>query len=133
MKKFTINCDFGGQSAPFVIYIGSPEPKHHPLHFQADWLAKQRGGTIPAEVMEAVAKLKDLAEKNKVSLEELCVYAIGSAREEELSPEGDDLAPEGDDLTPEAAPEEGEEEDRWSYIKIAFIDKKAGPKIKGLL
>ena len=83
MKKFTVNCDFGGQIAPFAIYIGQPQSGHHPLQFQADWLSKQRGGTIPTEVMEAVTKLQDLAGKNNVSLEELCVYALGSAQEEE--------------------------------------------------
>jgi hypothetical protein len=82
MKKFTINCDFGGQMAPFAIYIGEPEPGHHPLHFQADWLSKQRGGTIPEEVMNAIAQLKDLADKNNVSLEELCVYSLGAAQQE---------------------------------------------------
>ncbi len=86
MKKFTINCDFGGQMAPFSIYIGTPESGHHPLHFQADWLSKQRGGMIPGEVMEAVAQLQELANKNGVSLEELCVYALGSEEEgEEIS------------------------------------------------
>lgn len=92
MKKFTINCDFGGQMAPFTIYIGQPESNHHPLHFQADWLSKQRGGNIPPEVMDAIAKLKDLAEKNNVSLEELCVYALGSAQEgdSEVESEVDD-------------------------------------------
>jgi hypothetical protein len=82
MKKFSINCDFGGQMSPFTIYIGLPKDDHHPLHFQADWLSKQRGGTIPAEVMEAITKLQDLANKNNVLLEELCVYALGSAQEE---------------------------------------------------
>ncbi|WP_375326955.1 DUF2610 domain-containing protein [Candidatus Tisiphia endosymbiont of Nemotelus uliginosus] len=81
MKKFSVNCDFGGQMAPFTIYIGQPEPGHHPLHFQADWLSKQRGGTIPAEVMDAVTKLQELANKNNVLVEELCVYALGSAQE----------------------------------------------------
>ena len=83
MKKFTINCDFGGRMAPFTIYIGVPESKHHPLHFQSDWLSKERGGTIPGEIMDAVSKLNDLARKNKVSLEELCVYALGSAQQQE--------------------------------------------------
>jgi hypothetical protein len=83
MKKFTVPCDFGGSKAPFTIYIGSPEDKHHPLHFQADWLSKERGGTIPAEVMDSIAKLKDLAEKNNVSFEDLCVYALGAAQQEE--------------------------------------------------
>jgi len=81
MKKFVINCDFGGQIAPFAVYIGTPEGAHHPLHFQADWLSKQRGGTIPPDVMDAVSKLKDLADKNNVSLEELCVYALGAAQQ----------------------------------------------------
>ena len=69
--------------APFAIYIGEPEPGHHPLHFQADWLSKQRGGTIPEEVMDAISKLKELADKNNVSLEELCVYSLGAAQQEE--------------------------------------------------
>lgn len=82
MKKFTINCDFGGQLSPFTIYIGKPEKGHHPLHFQADWLAKARGGMIPGEVMESVTQLQELAEKNGVSLEELCVYALGSEEQQ---------------------------------------------------
>lgn len=82
MKKFTINCDFGGQMSPFAIYIGKPEKGHHPLHFQADWLSKARGGMIPGEVMEAVTQLQELAEKNGVSLEELCVYALGTKEQQ---------------------------------------------------
>lgn len=84
MKKFTINCDFGGQMSPFTIFIGEPESEHHPLHFQADWLSKERNGTIPSQVMDAIAKLKELASKNNVSLEELCVYALGSVGNDEL-------------------------------------------------
>ena len=82
MKKFTVPCDFGGQKAPFTIYIGDPEPKHHPLHFQSSWLSKERGGTIPAEVMDSIAKLKDIADQNNVSFEDLCVYALGAAQQE---------------------------------------------------
>jgi Domain of unknown function (DUF2610) len=52
------------------------------LHFQADWLSKQRGGMIPGDVMEAVTQLQQLAEKNGVSLEELCVYALGTPEEQ---------------------------------------------------
>lgn len=82
MKKFTINCDFGGQMSPFAIYIGKPKKGHHPLHFQADWLSKARGGMIPGEVMEAVTQLQELAEKNGLSLEELCVYALGTKEQQ---------------------------------------------------
>lgn len=96
MKKFTINCDFGGQIAPFTIYLGQPEPGHHPLHFQAEWLSKERGGTIPAQVMDAISKLKDLAEKNKVSFEELCVYALGAAQQNSSGTEGEEASDESD-------------------------------------
>ena len=82
MKKFVINCDFGGQLSPFAIYVGKPEQGHHPLHFQADWLSQTRGGIIPSEVMEAVTKLQELAQKNNVSLEELCVYALGTEEQQ---------------------------------------------------
>lgn len=95
MKKFTINCDFGGQMSPFTIFIGEPESEHHPLHFQADWLSKQRNGTIPSQVMDAIAKLKELADKNNVSLEELCVYALGSVGADEsgaVAAEGEAIA-----------------------------------------
>ena len=82
MKKFTVPCTFAGEKAPFTIYIGDPEDKHHPLHFQSDWLSKERGGTIPSEVMESIAKLKELADRNNVSFEELCVYALGAAAQQ---------------------------------------------------
>jgi hypothetical protein len=82
MKKFTINCDFEGQIAPFTIFIGTPKEGNHPLDHQAKWLADNRGGTIPAEVMDALSKLQELSKKNNVSLEELCVYALGSEEEQ---------------------------------------------------
>lgn len=82
MKKFTVNCDFGGQMAPFTVYIGVPKDGNHPLEHQAKWLTDNRGGVIPGEVMEAVSQLQDLAKKNNVSLEELCVYALGSEEDQ---------------------------------------------------
>ncbi len=90
MKKFTVPCNFNGVQAPFTIYIGSREDNHHPLHFQADWLSKERGGTIPQEVMDSIAKLKELADKNHVSFEDLCVYALGAAQQEQEEGVADD-------------------------------------------
>jgi hypothetical protein len=78
MKKFTVPCDFGGSRSPFTIYIGEPEPQHHPLHFQSEWLSKNRGGVIPGEVMDSISKLFELSKKNNVSFEELCVYALSN-------------------------------------------------------
>ena len=68
--------------SPFAIFIGKPEEGHHPLHFQADWLSKARGGMIPGEVMEAVTQLQELAKKNGVALEDLCVYALGTEKQQ---------------------------------------------------
>lgn len=67
--------------SPFTICIGKPEGKHHPLHFQADWLTKERNGTIPPEVMDAITKLQELAKKDGIPLEDLCVYALGTEEE----------------------------------------------------
>lgn len=79
MKKFSVPCNFGGQQSPFTIYIGEPKEGNHPIQNQADWLSKERGGTVPPEVMDSLSKLKELADKNNVSFEELCVYALGAA------------------------------------------------------
>ncbi len=110
MKKFTVPCNFNGVQAPFTIYIGSPEDNHHPLHFQADWLSKERGGTIPQEVMDSIQKLKGLADKNHVSFEDLCVYALGAAQQEQGTEEGQE---DGEEIEPDdtEAPPEEEAED----------------------
>lgn len=99
-RKFSISCDFGGQMSPFTICIGKPEGKHHPLHFQADWLTKERNGTIPPEVMDAITKLQELAKKDGIPLEDLCVYALGTEEEkkemEKIYQEEDETASEAD-------------------------------------
>ena len=86
MKKFTVPCDFGGQKAPFDVYIGNPKPGNHPLQNQASWLSKERGGTIPQEVMESFQKLLDLAEKN-INLSEAIIIETGGmkGRRKEIS------------------------------------------------
>ncbi len=101
MKKFTINCQFGGSTGNFTVYIGNPEGEHHPLHFQADWLSKERGGTIPQKVMDSLAKLKEISEKNNVSFEELCEYALRAARIEEDKDNKavETKAPDGNEIT----------------------------------
>ena len=85
MRKFSINCEFSGQISPFTVYIGQPKPGNHALDHQAKWLASERQGTIPAEVMDAISKLQELADTNGVLLEELCVYALGNETEEKTA------------------------------------------------
>ena len=76
VKKFSIPCSFGGATSQFSIYIGNPEPKHHPIHFQSAWLGKVRGGSIPGEIMEKLKNLHELSIKNNASFEDLCMYAL---------------------------------------------------------
>ncbi len=83
MKRFTIPCDFGGQKAPFHIYVGEPDPSKHPIMNQANWLSSERGGSVPQEVMDSFQKLHDIAKENNVSFEDLCVYALGQAADGE--------------------------------------------------
>lgn len=76
MKKIIIDCNFGGQQAPFSFYIGKPQLTNHPIQFQSDWLGKNRGGSVPGDVIKSLQDIFDLAQKNNVSFEELCIYAL---------------------------------------------------------
>jgi hypothetical protein len=79
MKRFTVNCQFGAEKAPFHIYVGEPSPTLHPLFFQETWLADERSGAIPPEVMDNFGKLQKIAIEHGVSFEELCAYALGTS------------------------------------------------------
>lgn len=114
MKKFSVPCDFEGVKSPFTIYVGSARADHHPLHFQADWLSKERGGTIPTEVMESLSKLQELARKNNAKFEDLCVYALGAAQEdgdEDVVAEPEDNSDDDFEETEEGSSEEASSED----------------------
>jgi hypothetical protein len=78
-QREALTRDFGGQTAPFHIYVGEPCEDLHPLHYQREWLSRERGGTLPTAVVDSFAKLHDIAKQNKVSFEELCVYALGTS------------------------------------------------------
>ncbi len=80
VKKFTTNCDFGGQKAPIDLYVGNPASGSHPLGFQSKWLATSKSGTIPSEIMNSFAKLVEISEKNRVPFEDLCEYVIAELR-----------------------------------------------------
>lgn len=83
MKRFTVPCDFNGVKQPFHVYIGEPNPKKHPLQFQSTWLSSERGGSIPQDVMDSFEKLFKISQENDVSFEDLCVYALGAAQQEQ--------------------------------------------------
>ena len=71
MKKFTIPCDFGGQTSPVTFIVGTPEKDHHPLHHQSTWLSSERGGIIPSEVMKSFADLFELSKKSQLGFSKM--------------------------------------------------------------
>ncbi len=76
IKKFTANCDFGGQFMPVTLYLGEPAKGSHPLGFQNKWLGDNRGGRVPQEIMDSFQKLLEIAEKNNVPFGDLCEHVI---------------------------------------------------------
>src|SRR2546423_1032819 len=78
-KRFTVPCDFNGVKSPVHVYVTDPAWPTHPLRDQARWLKEERGGTIPAEVMDSFERLHKIAHENNVSFQDLCVYALGTA------------------------------------------------------
>jgi len=116
MKKFVVPCNFGGTVADFALHVGSPKDGVHPVQNQSDWLSKERGGSIPSEVMSSLEKLKQLADKNGVSFEELCVYALGAAQQADTkeNQDGEAGTAEAASSTGEVAPDEDEESRKGS-------------------
>lgn len=88
MKMISVPCEFNGVTKPFNIYIGLAQEGFHPLHFQIEYLS-QLGGRITQAVLDSIIKLEKLAERNNVSLEDLCVYALSSYSESKKHNEED--------------------------------------------
>ena len=82
VKKFSIPCQFdSGNVAPFDFFVGNPTDGKHPIEFQSKWLNEIKGGHVPKDIMDSIKKIKDLADRNNVSFEDLCVYAINIAND----------------------------------------------------
>lgn len=103
-KKFTIQCDFGTIKAPIDVYIGNPKQGNHPLQHQSGWLAKERGGTIPADIMDTFMKLLDAADKNGVSFEDLCVYALKNHEQQQKQKQSAQASTQGAEQSKENQP-----------------------------
>ena len=76
VKKFNYICDFNGTKHPVTFYVGHAAKDSHPIGFQAQWLSKTRGGKVPKELMDALEKIKELADAQKVPFDELCEYVL---------------------------------------------------------
>jgi hypothetical protein len=66
-----------------TFYIGLHYSESHPLGFQAKWLSVNSGGKIPDEFMNSVENIKKIADKNKVSFEDLLCHLIEEIEAEE--------------------------------------------------
>ncbi|GIJ80556.1 protein of unknown function [Micromonospora phaseoli] len=108
MRPFLIPCQFGAARAPFPLYAGEPAAGTHPMEQQSAWLGRVRGGTVPVEVMDSFAKLFAIALENNVSFEELCVYAMEQATNDEATTDATD----GDPAESDNAPDEPDNIDR---------------------
>lgn len=101
MKRFTIPTDFNGVKFPFHVYIISGPNGLQQLLNQFRWVKEIRGGTVPEEVVTSFTKLWNIAQENKVSWVELCVYALGTAAEEEKKKEAAKAGKPAPAATPE--------------------------------
>lgn len=76
MKMFVIPCDVSGKKVPVQFYIGDPQPAMHPIKYQQAWIREFRGVHVPADVMDSLQKLAEIARENNVSFVDLCTYAL---------------------------------------------------------
>jgi hypothetical protein len=78
VTKINVPCGFNGQVSEVSIFVGDPENKHHPIHFQAKFIQEVKGGMVPPAIMESLEKLQKLSVENGVPFQELCQYALNS-------------------------------------------------------
>ncbi len=81
IKKISVLCEMrNGQKSSFPLYVGDSAVGSHPFDFQSRWLEQNRGARIPKEIWDAFAKLKEIADNNRISFAELCVYVTDEAQ-----------------------------------------------------
>ncbi len=74
VKKFSVDCDFSGTKHKVDFYVGNPAEGNHPLSFQSKWLAENRHGHIPEDLMNTFSQINDISTQNKVPFEDLLEY-----------------------------------------------------------
>ncbi|WP_322498074.1 DUF2610 domain-containing protein [Candidatus Cyrtobacter comes] len=78
IHELEVPCVFGNRQENVKLYIGNPDHKHTPTHFQETLIKVERGGLIPKEISDGLQSIRNLAKENGVSFLELCGYAIKS-------------------------------------------------------
>jgi hypothetical protein len=77
--KCSVPCNFNGQTTKVDFFIGNPQVDVHPINFQAKWLSDVKGGSVPQNFMDSIQKVRELAEREHVSIEDMCLYTINMA------------------------------------------------------
>jgi hypothetical protein len=98
VKKFVLPCNFSGQTMNIDFFIGNPHADTRPINFQAKWLGENQGGSVPQRIMDSIQKIKMIADREKVSFEDLCLYTVNLANgiEQEGNKQFDHLLIEND-------------------------------------
>lgn len=79
VSKFVIPCNLRGQTAQIEFLIGNPAVDQHPIYYQSKWLGDVYGAVVPQAIMDSIKKIKEIADKEKISFEDLCLYTIRMA------------------------------------------------------
>ncbi len=132
VTKFNIPCAFNGEVSEVAVFIGEPESKHSPIHFQSKFIQDTRGGVIPQSVFESLEKLQKLAIENGVPFEELCRYALGSMTNEAESENADAKieAPSDTQAAPVEAESENADEDTTQAAPVETESETGDNKIE---
>jgi tetratricopeptide (TPR) repeat protein len=84
LKRFTIPATLAdGNKTPVDLFISDfPSDPNEPIADELRRIREVRQATIAQEVTDSFGKLYDIAVKNNVSYQDLCVYALGAANNE---------------------------------------------------
>jgi|GEM_PF-7073254 len=70
---FAVPVVVNGQKQRVSFAVGNPDPTHHPLHFQMEYLSKN-GGELTSNFADAFSNLHAIAVKYNIALDLLCYY-----------------------------------------------------------
>ncbi len=78
-KVFTLPVEFDGAKRPWSLFVTE---SWHFVEDQFDFVEKVQGGKVPKEIVDSFRRIYMAAKENKVSFQELCVYALGTTTKE---------------------------------------------------
>ena len=76
MHYFDIPCSFSEGLHRFRFYVGESSVFRRPLYYQRQWLAIERGGEVPSDVIDSFENIHSIAQHNKVNSAELMAFSL---------------------------------------------------------